>query len=210
MKPISVAIVFLLSTTISGYCADNLKQNFEGPIFPPAGWTIELSGTGPYWEALWNRQDYNGSFWAFGLANAGAGTGLSTSDSKLFTPYSTLNQGDFLIIRFTMFGEIVPPVAYQNYVAIYLYDGSNEVWHHTALVYQIPSLPTAIKLVTGAIPANSTNYRICWWLHAVGGNNLPSTTSTVHLDNVIITRIASSRNNISSTTLGQLKAVYAR
>jgi len=183
-----------------------LSQDFEGPIFPPTGWTIETSGSGPYWQASWIRDSFEGSQWAYGQATAGNGTGSSTANAKLYSPYFTLNSGDYLLISFKFESNCPMYGVLYTYYTLGLANGSTGVWSYFHPGYSQSTV--MVRMATSSAPVTSSNYRLCWNLNANGGTALTQGTINAHIDNVLLTSFTQSKTGVTPASLGQLKATY--
>ena len=203
-----ICLLLFLGCLISvGWAEVILQENFGGPVFPPAGWDIEINGSGPLWQADWIRGSlYGYSNYAEGNAiTSGMPPFTETSHAiaRLYSPFFTLNQADQFRVVVCSYSESLNPPAIPNKMMV-LENGS------IVAVYNFPFQFCALKpsITEWNIGINQTSYlyRVCWQCEAL--STMQGMSNRLGIDNVVLS-VTSTRNTfLVPTSLGSIKSAY--
>ncbi len=205
-------VVILLGCILPACFAELLfKQPFEDPTFPPSGWEIEITGSGPAWEANWERDNFPPfGYWASGHAlTSGAPpfTEPSIASAKLYSPAYTLSNGSTLVILVGYDAETW--TSYCGTATMSLLEGEEQT--------PIANFSFPVHLTSGIVKPETTkwtvpiptssSYCVCWQCSSV--SNYQGCSVALYLNEIIMYVVNySDKSTISPSSLGRIKSAY--
>jgi len=192
-----IYLLLLFGCLISaGWAELLLHEGFEGPIFPPAGWTIFTPEPG-LGSGTWVLAGNSTNHWAQAHLVSYSTTPY---EAYLCTPVYLLQGGDTVTLSFDNQGVA------EKYLVI-----GTPLGGQRYLINTIPPSPPQFKPahVTGSIivpGSGSENCYICWYIFVQTPYWL---VLEDNVDNVSLTRTsASNQTQIQPSTLGVIKSTY--
>jgi hypothetical protein len=185
--------------TIALASADTLKQGFEGPVFPPEGWTTYTlqSGLG---EGGWMLGETGTEHYARGSANCYTPGGYY--DTYFISPYQMLYAGNILTISFDV--TLTESSGTEYPIIIMLRTKSALLWLQTKslrlnqpthLTYELPVITTP-------------GYHHVLW-HLSSSPLYTFTYVSVNIDNISLQRnVSANQTRMEPCSVGRIKSAY--
>jgi hypothetical protein len=198
MKRINTLCCFAFLTLLHAVGAGILKEGFEGPVFPPAGWTNHTSGSG---IGGWSRVGDASGYYASCYVTCNKVD--SYYSAALWSPAESLMTGDIISLSFdvrnTHGGNWEPLV-------VTLSSSNKYVW--IQFINPPENKPKHFSYILPPI-AESGTYYFSWETEAEYPSLYGPLPSGYDIDNVVISRnMGNSLTQVSPSSLGRIKSVY--
>ncbi len=211
-------LIFVLIIPLSTLCLsfDYLRENFEGPIFPPNQWVAKTWVNYPDQDAEWDcvQEPLYGfnSYAALGHTSVFYDQ-IEWGQSRLLllTSPIDLNAGDSLEIKFRYRAVQTHYYTQLSKVTVELRNDMSLIGSNQLFVeqnnYPYPQ-PILFNWTTSSVPAKDIYY-LMWSLQCTTGSSLVwSNELWFYLDDVKITRISSKSSTTETLSMGKIRSLY--
>jgi hypothetical protein len=170
-----------------------LEEGFGGSEFPPAGWTVERTGSA---SSGWEKIGEGETAYARGYMEGPYGAGGTTT---FVSGNVSLQKDTDLTVKFRRYNSGRGTVRF--YFRIILRKGESEVWKkdfHGCQTWEW------LEEVVPTINETGADYKFAWQIDSLMG---PSSGGAVylHLDDIVV---AENNAGVAPTSLGRVKALY--
>jgi hypothetical protein len=186
-----IAIIALAVNLAAG--AAYVEEDFDGPTFPPAGWSIITENNGCR-SIGWRRVNRGGgNYCAHGYAS---GYYMSAGTTVLASKTLPLKQGS-VAVSFERYCTAEGGLFY--WLKLQLRQGTRVVWYRE---YASTSSWAPIRLTVPVYWGD--DYEIGWALEAFFGNPRLGGTVYLYVDNAVVEESTA----VAATSLGRVRALY--